>query len=144
MNEKSIDDFLDAWEAKDLTWYQQVFKNGLGKTTGIYDLNKMLSIYWNIETPCQSISPLPPVLGFISEKLKDYRAIFGVQIDYSGYLVGKGIPHWIVLESLDVDDNIHAIATIYNPFTNSMERYSWKELMTSSGAYKQGLWVRRV
>jgi len=137
-----IDDFLDYWQAKDLTLYQSLFKNGLSRTTGISDLNKMLADY-DVITPCQPISPLPPVLDFISAKLDSYQAIMGVQIDYSGYLVGKGIPHWIVLESLSVDSNIHAIATIYNPFTNSMERYSWREIMTSTGAYKQGLWVKR-
>lgn len=139
---KNIDTFLDGWEAKDLKWYQQVFKNGLSRTTGVYDLEKMLSA-WGILTPCNRFSSIPP-LEYLSAQLVDQQAILGVQIDYTGYLVGKGIPHWIVLDRLTVMDKNHAIADVYNPFTNAIEPYSWKELMTSTGAYKNGIWIRRV
>jgi len=139
----TIDDFLDYWQSKDLTLYQSLFKNGLSRTTGINDLERMLSDY-GIMTPCQRFSPVSPILDFIASKLDDYNAIIGVQIDYNGYCVGKGINHWVVLTKLSVVDNLHAIAKIYNPFTNNYECYSWKEIMTSTGAYKQGIYVPKV
>lgn len=134
----NIDTFLDNWEAKDLKWYQQVFKNGLGRTTGIYDLEKMLAVY-DVVTPCQRFTLATP--EFFSEKLKLQKSIVGVQIDYTGYLVGKGIPHWVVLDRITVIDKNHAIVDIFNPYTNALEPYSWKEFMTSTGAYKNGIWV---
>lgn len=139
----TIDDFLDYWQANDLTWYQRWFSNGVSRTTGISDLERMLSDYGMV-TPCPRFAPLSPSLDFISAKLADYQAIIGVQIDYTGYLVGKGIAHWVVLDKLTVANDSHAIADIYNPYTNSIEPYSWKEIMTSTGAYKQGIWVKRV
>jgi hypothetical protein len=139
----TIDDFLDYWQSKDLTLYQSLFKNGLGRTTGINDLERMLADY-GVLTPCQRFAPVSPVLDFISSKLEDYQAIIGVQIDYNGFCVGKGIPHWIVLERLVVADDRHAIAPCYNPFTNNLEPYSWREIMTSTGAYKQGIWIPRT
>lgn len=139
----NIDDFLDEWEAKDLKWYQQVFKNGLSRTTSISDLEEMLS-NWGIMTPCNRFSSPLPTLEYLSAQLIDQQAIIGVNIDYTGYLVGKGIPHWVVLNKLTVADKNHAIADIYNPYTNAIEPYSWKEVMTSTGVYKNGIWVHRV
>ena len=141
VGERNINDFLDRWEADDLKWYQQVFRGGAGRTTGIYDLEKMLNVY-GISTPCERFTAYN--LGFTSAKLDDYHAIVGVQIDSKGYLVGKGIAHWIVLLRIDVVDDNHAICTVYNPYTNNIEPYTWRELMTSTGAYKQGIWVRKV
>ena len=137
----NIDEFLDYWEARELKWYQSVFRNGIGRTTGIYDLEKMLGAY-GIQTPCEPIYRMIDPY-FFDDKLRSHQAIIGVQIDHTGYLVGKGIPHWVVLEDLNVVDRLHAVCAIYNPFTNNMEPYSWRELMLSTGAYKQGLLVER-
>lgn len=138
----NIEDFLDYWQAKNLTRYQSLFKNGLARTTSIYDLDGLLSDY-GYSIPSLRFGNVPMTPLSIQEMLKHYQAVVGVHIDYSGYLVGKGIPHWIVLESIAIIDNLHAIVQTYNPFNNAMEPYSWRELMTSTGAYKNGIWVRR-
>lgn len=138
----SIDEFLNYWEAKSTRWFKTLFKNGLARTTGIYDLDKMLEAY-GCEIPSMKFASTPKNPAAINLALEQYRAIVGVKIDYGGYLVGNGIPHWVVLERLMVIDNTHAICDIYNPFTNAMEAYSWRELMISTGAYKQGIWVKR-
>jgi hypothetical protein len=138
----NIDDFLAYWEAKETKWFNSLFKDKLARTTGVYDLNKMLSAYGVTNTiPLAEVIVKNPYI--VREQLVSYQAIVGVQIDYSGYLVGKGIPHWIVLDNVLVVDDTHAICGIYNPFTNAMEPYSFKELMTSTGAYKYGLWIER-
>lgn len=138
----NIDEFLAYWEAKELKWFNSLFKDKLARTTGIYDLNKMLGAYDATNTfPLANVIIKHPYI--VREQLASYQAIIGVHIDYTGYLVGKGIPHWVVLESVLVIDDLHAICDIYNPFTNAIEPYSWKELMTSTGAYKYGLWVER-
>lgn len=134
-----IDEFLNYWEAKDLKWYQTVFKNGLSRTTGIYDLKIMLDAYEAEYIPL-NIGSYP--LGYLA-MLEKYQLIVGVSIDHTGYLVGLGIRHWVVLERILVIDNNHAICDVYNPFTNAMEAYSWREIMTSTGSYKQGIWIER-
>jgi len=101
----------------------------------------MLSSY-GFDTPFGRFNASNMIPEYIAEVLKEYQAIVGVQIDYTGYLVGKGIPHWVVLDRVQVMNN-RAIVDIYNPYTNSIEPYSWRELMTSTGAYKQGLWIER-
>ena len=137
----SIDDFLAYWEAKELSWFNTLFKSGLARTTGVYDLTKMLAAYNPVQV--LAFSSIPYTTPRMNTQLINYQAIIGVQIDHTGYLVGQGIPHWVVLDSIIVIDDAHAICSIYNPFTNNMEPYSWKEIMISTGAYKQGLWVQR-
>jgi hypothetical protein len=137
-----IDEFLAYWEAKEPKWYNSLFKDKLARTTGVYDLKKMLGAYDVTNTlPLADVIFKNPYV--VREQLVSYQAIVGVQIDYTGYLVSKSIPHWVVLESVLVIDDLHAICSVYNPFTNAMEPYSWKELMTSTGAYKYGLWIER-
>lgn len=140
----NIDDFLNYWQATSLKWYQSAFNNGLSRTTGIIDLETMLFDY-GVKTPCKRFSDVklnPPYL--VESMLEDYQAIIGVNIDNYGYLVGSGIRHWVVLDEIQVHDDLHSIAGIYNPFTNLFEPYSWREIMTSTGAYKSGIWVPRV
>ena len=138
-----IDKFLNYWQATDLNWYQQVFRNGLARTTGIYDLEKILVLY-GYSVPLLRFEKTQIIPLAVQINLSSSQAILGVQIDHTGYLVGRGIAHWVVLENIFVIDNNHAICDIYNPFTNAMEPYSWRELMTSTGAYKQGIWVQRA
>ena len=135
----NIDTFLDYWQAQNLKWYQSAFQNGLGRTTSIYDLKIMLDAY-DAEYIPLNIGSHP--LGYLA-MLEKYQLIIGVSIDHTGYLVGQGIRHWEVLDCIMVIDDHHAICDLYNPFTNAMEPYSWRELMNSMGSYKQGLFVER-
>lgn len=140
----NIDEFLKYWESTQLSWFNTLFRGGLARTTGLYDLEKMLAAY-DYPLPIRKFSGglgLKPM--FVAQMLAFYQAIVGVHIDYTGYLVGKGIPHWVVLHSITIADENHAVVNLYNPFTNFIEPYSWKELMTSTGSYKQGLWVERL
>lgn len=138
----TIDEFLDYWQAKNLKWYQTLFPNGIGRTTSIYDLKRMIEEY-EYPPPSLLFSGLPVNPYVIQATLNDYQAIVGVQIDHAGYLVGRGIYHWVVLDAINVVDKLHSIVYIYNPFTNNIEPYSWREFMTSTGAYKNGLWIKR-
>jgi len=137
---KNIDDFMEHWELTDLPWWKTIFRNKLARTTGVYDLQKMLASFDPVVMKWSEVKVDPVVF---SDTLVKYWLITGVKIDHTGYLVGSGIPHWVVVETIDVTDKNHAIVDIYNPYTNIIEPYSWRELMTSTGNYKQGLWVMR-
>lgn len=138
----NIEDFLDYWQAKQLKWYQSVFYNGLSRTTGIYDLEVMLKEY-GYDVPAQRFATVPMTPDAVANKLVGFQAIVGVKIDWTGYLVGSGIAHWVALDRINVIDKNHAIVDIYNPYTNRKEPYSWREFMTSTGSYKNGIWVKR-
>ena len=141
-NSKDVDSFLNFFESNDLKWYQAIFKGGLGRTTGIYDLERMLAMF-GFKVPMKPFSKIVMNPLVVEDLLLDFQAIIGVQIDHSGYLVGKGIPHWVVLERCVVIDEIHVIVDIYNPYTNAIEPYTWREVMLSTGSYKQGIWIPR-
>ena len=136
----NIDDFLDYWQAQPISRLQQALvNNGLWRKTGIPDLKMMLDDYG-----AKYNEMVPPVnAALFAALLVDYQLIIGVSIDNTGYLVGQGIRHWEVVERITVIDDKHSICDLYNPFTNAMEPYTWRELMTSTGAYKLGLWVER-
>ena len=136
----NIDDFLNYWEAVDIKWWNSIFRSNLARTTGIYDIKKALAAYGVQPTEWREV---PIDFASFEAKLTTHQAIVGVNIDYKGYLVGKGIPHWEVLDGITIFDDNHAMVSLYNPYNNLMEPYSWKELMTSTGSYKQGLWVER-
>jgi hypothetical protein len=133
--------FLDAIQVSNPKWYAGAFPNGISRTTSIYDLNLLLKEYGY--QPTEKLTNIPLKPDTVSTKLLTHRAIVGVKIDVWGYLVGSGIPHWIILEDIEVYDNQYATCNVYNPYTNKTRPFSWRELMTSTGAYKQGLWVSR-
>ncbi len=137
----SIDDFLNYWEAKDLKYWQTLFKQWVSHPTSIYDIERMLADYGVDKLLQFSFIKMSPIA--VSAQLRYFQAIIGVQIDRTGYLVGQGIPHWVALSGINVIDDSHAICDIYNPYTNAIEPYSWREIMNSTGAYKQGRWIPR-
>lgn len=139
----NIDEFLDYW-SKNEKLIRSFFPNWQSRTTSIYDLESMLREY-GYKTPCQRFSDLnnPSSLEAVSTMLATHQLIAGVKIDWTGYLVGSGTPHWIVVEHIETADPNHAIVNIYNPFSNMIEPYSWREFMTSTGVYKNGIYVER-
>lgn len=141
LNYTNIDTFLDELELINRKLYVSLLPQGRCRTTGIYDLSAMLSTF-GLQPPFLDFSKTKINPESVRGNLVDSKLILGVQIDHTGYLVGKGTPHWIVLEDVLPLRNVSQVA-IYNPFTNSIEPYSWRELMTSTGVYKQGLWVKR-
>lgn len=136
----NIDDYLNYWEAVDLKWWKTIFKSKIARTTSRYDLRKMLSAY---DVTPNELTDYSIDMETFYEISDFHQAILGVGINYKGYLVSGGIRHWVVLDSIEIMDSNHGIVTVYNPYTNHMEPYSWQELITSMGTYKQGLWVRR-
>lgn len=138
---KNISAFLDSIQANMPKWYASAFPNGVSRTTSLYDLNLMLKEYGY--QPTLKFNYIPLTTIDVHNQLVTHRAILGVKIDVWGYLVGSGIPHWVVLDEIEVINGQYAICNIYNPYINKTRPFSWREVMTSTGAYKQGLWVRR-
>lgn len=138
---QNISAFLDSIQASIPKWYAGAFPNGTSRTTSLYDLNIMLKEYGY--TPNPKFNSIPLTTADVHNQLITHRAIIGVHIDVWGYLVGSGIPHWCVLDEIEVINGQYAICNIYNPYINKTRPFSWREVMTSTGIYKQGLWVSR-
>ncbi|HSL46685.1 MAG TPA: hypothetical protein VK897_24835 [Anaerolineales bacterium] len=98
-----------------------------------------------------------PSPGRIKEKLKTHFLIAGVGIHkITGKLVRgpNAVGHWVVVEKLEPVGRHYLYrhfggnggwVTLYNPFTNAMEEYSYLEFtesMTGTGMW-DGLWVSR-
>lgn len=143
---------LTEWEAKKPTWYQRVFgSGGRARSTGLDELDSMLAVF-GYETPSTRLSSAltdavlrrPLVTpARMARLLKTHRIIVGVKIDAaSGNLRGGGIGHWVTLESITPDGINRGWATLYNPFPNRMQRYSWDELVKSMSS-PSGLLVKR-
>lgn len=136
-----IDQFLDYWELNN-SWYKKVFTNNLGRKTGVYDLTRFIQSYDGVPDPIP-FNKIPLKAGAIGEMLSTHQAIIGVHIDYRGFPVGNGIPHWIVMDGIEIFDDDYSLVKVYNPFNNSERPISWQELKISTGPYKNGLWVER-
>jgi hypothetical protein len=139
-----IDDFLNGWKQSKPTWFETLFRNNLARTTGPGDIVNMIGAY--AEKPLVVTTDYLKRFPFTADVLKvtllSQRVIIGVQIDNIGYLVGKGIPHWVVLEA--ITDDPRPIVTIYNPFTNNQEQYSFRELRKSNGEGVLAVVVNRM
>lgn len=135
----NIDTFLDDLERINKKLYTSLFPQGKSRTTSVYDLSAMLETF-GLQPPFLPFSKTKITPESVKDTLTHYRLILGVHIDHTGYLVGSGIPHWICLEDVKPIRKVSQV-TIYNPYTNAIEPFSWRELMTSTGIYKQGLWV---
>lgn len=138
----NVEDYLNYWEVKQRNFKPSFFPNNTSRTTGLVDLEKLLVDY-GYTVPAKRLTSINVNIYSFAMMLDYHQAIVGVHIDWTGYLVGRGTPHWVVLENIIVADSNHATATIYNPYTNKLEPYSWREFMTSTGAYKNGIWIER-
>jgi hypothetical protein len=137
----NIDTFLEYHKIKSPGLWRSLFNKNLGRTTGIYDLTMMLAAY---DVTPLVLDAIPFKIAPVLFALQDYHLILGVSINgVNGMLTSSGIRHWIVVEELEVISSLHAIVKIYNPFTNSHEPYKWEQILSSVGAYRQGLWVGR-
>jgi hypothetical protein len=152
-----ISEFLDALrsrkESRFKAFFTRIFPSLKSRGTGLEDLDIMLELYEGYEIPSRRLTEAlyEPVYGRgivspgrYAEALKTHQIIIGCKIDtITGRLRGQGAPHWVVLEQMTPDRAGQGWALIYNPFTNSMERYSYDEFMKSVGN-PSGILVERT
>lgn len=145
-----LGEMLEAWKAKAPLVWNSVFYGGRSRTTGLPDLISMLSVY-DFPAPVRLDTALrDPILertlatpGRMSEMLVDHQAIVGVRIETTfGRLARTGVGHWVALDNVYPHGINGGMVSLYNPFTNLMEGYTWAEFTASMGA-PLGLWVER-
>lgn len=149
----SLGELLQKWEPHAPTVFNRIFQGGKGSVTGIPDLHSMLSAF-DVPTPCLTLADglRDPILERalvspqrVERMLQSHRAIVSVKIETQfGRLRPSGVGHWVVLENVYAHGIDNGAVEIYNPFSNSMEGYTWNEFTQSAKlGYPLGIWVER-
>lgn len=150
--ESSIEEWLDEWKSKHFNDWNLVFSNKYSRTTGITQLEQMFQTFEGYTEKFERLTEsfyLPErkrphfTPGRLRTFLLDNRAIVGVKIStYTGRLQKSGTPHWVVLEAISTYQQ-GGLVTLYNPFSNSLEEYSWEEVYASVTGTPYGIAVPR-
>jgi len=146
----SIDKVLQYWKMVQPDLYNSILGSGNNKPTGMDDLLTILKAYGYNNKGDYGVGGLESSPGRSAAKLNMYYLIAGVKIDTGkkGRLknkLGDGVDHWVVVTEINpvgtmVGGN-GGWVKLYNPYSNVIEEYSYKEFMESfSGA---GLWIMR-
>ncbi len=159
----SIDTVLKYWKSVQPTLYRSILSDGNDTGTGPEDLKTILKAYgYENEGDITYYSPPPGERlsppGRDREKLKTHYLIGSVLIEtlkgslirWDPLLMGNGKPkgtafHWVVITKITPVENLSGgnggWVELYNPFSNTLEEYSYKELWNSTTG--PGMWVRR-
>ena len=147
---ETIETFLEKWEAKPVSYFQRVFQGGKAATTSVADLKDMVSVYgaetesirdlvYDAVSNGSLISP-----GTLRDLADVWCLIMGCKISVvTGELKPNGVPHWIVLDKVIPDGINNGTVEIYNPFPDRVQRYSWKEFLSSIGT-PYGIGIKRA
>ena len=137
-----ITDFLEQWRTEKPSAWKRIFSAGAGRGTDLGDLDAMFAAFegYPEQLPRLSVALNDPLKGGplvtpgrIGELLAKNRIIISCKIDsITGRLRGQGVLHWVVLETI-MPEGAGALVHLYNPFTNSIEVYTWSELLNSIG-----------
>lgn len=152
LNDNDNQKFLTEWKSRPTSWFNKVFLGGKARTTGVSDLVDMASGYLCQIKPLKdafydeyhkSVTYSPRRMAYWT--YSDWQIILGVKIETRfGSLRSSGVGHWVVVRKIEPNGVNRALVTIYNPFTNNEEQYSWNELVQSMGSVPYGILVRNM
>jgi hypothetical protein len=148
-NEVGIVEMLRAWSTNDRKFYKLFVPTN--RPTGVDALQSMVKVM-GLESQTFDQGLYDPTLkravlspGRFQAKLEaGWRLIAGVVIGLDGKIIPTGtLGHWVVLEDVCPVRNGDGFVTLYNPYPNRMQGYSYGEFIASMrrmGA--TGLWVK--
>jgi hypothetical protein len=125
------------YEMKSPSWWRRIVLKD--STTSLDDLVHILVNVYGHATPVRLQAALTDGAGMrftpgrIAAICKDKAVIVGVRIAYDGYLARSGVAHWVVVRSVLPNGVDGGRVEIYNPFTNAIEWYSWREFKAAVG-----------
>ena len=133
-----LEALLDRQRAESPSWWRRVFPNSQGRPTGLTEVLDLLGPDSESMTIREALWCLPilrPVLSpaRLAAWLRVWRLIVGVRIDNRGYLRPSGILHWVVATECEPRGVFGGSVTLYNPYSNGVEVYSWREFSESVG-----------
>ena len=137
-----ISKVLENWERKSPSLVARIFKgkydvgtsaDSLMDLLASFDVNKAVKFgqYFKDELLNRPVFSVQRAYECVEEK--GNKIIVGVKINKrTGRLQRSGILHWVVVDGVEVNGD-SGIVTLFNPFMNRFEIYSWNELVESSG-----------
>lgn len=147
---QNIMQFLETWQVKPVSKFNQIIFGGKSLPTTVYDLKDMVETYGGLCTELKDrlYDPLSNSVLLSPTRLASilnsgYKIIVGCKIK-QGRLSGSGIGHWIVVTKILPDGVDGGWVECYNPYPDRQERYSWHEFSASIGTYPFGLCVKDV
>ena len=131
----ALDELLTRWKAKPLSKFQQVFGTGKARGTNANELADMADMYPSEVISITSFNNLPLTARRVRTWLDaGWYSVIGVKIEkQKGRLRPAGILHWVVIVQCESWGINQGWVTVYNPFSNSLEKYSWNEFSVSCG-----------
>jgi hypothetical protein len=148
--EFDIDDWLEEWKIKETNAFSRIFKLGRSLPVGASDLALMLHSFEGYPVEFMSLAQLFDYQGKplftparLASALQMCRVIIGCKIGVQfGRLQSSGIPHWVVIESMEPEGR-GGLVKLYNPASNSVETYTWEQIAESCTRNPYGLAVPR-
>ena len=138
---------LELWKTEQPTFWKRIFKR-FGLTAGGTSVADLISMF---EAGKRTAFPLAEAARDLYLKRSRYtpmwlkrlsetgHVVAGVTIDKAGRLAKSGDLHWVVVTGVSEERCGYGFVTIYNPFPNRMELYSWREFVeaakTPSGVF---------
>jgi hypothetical protein len=149
-DEMDVEDWLDTWQLKQPSAFRRILDRGRSLPTGIPDLVNMLQTFEGYPSTFALVSDLFRYHSSslftprrLLTALQSHRLIVGCKIEAQfGRLSAGGIPHWIVLESI-LPEARGGLVRLYNPASNSVETYTWEQVVTSVTRSPLGIAVPR-
>lgn len=147
--ETSIEEFLRKWKVNDRKTFERIVPGD--RLTDTNDLHSMLSVYPGYVPVSYELALTDIVLERIlftprrlQAQVSNYSfPILSVTIDKgTGNIQSSGIKHWIVVVGVNPSGVNRAVVTVYNPYVNQLQTYSWKEIENSIGYTPQGIIVK--
>ena len=127
-----LEEVLIRWERDALPFYKSVFQSGKARGTGAEELVKLLGMFGYISTPLKMTKYTPRLFA---ELVKERKVIVSTHLNtQTGALNGGGILHWCVVKEVVIDRMDMGWVTVYNPFGNAEELYSWREFLATTRA----------
>lgn len=133
-----LQQILTTWQREKPTIWKSVFGAGKLRGTGYGELISIFEVF-----QCEAIGLTAKLYDGVIGRARYTPAalqaacalggvIAGVNIDYAGRLKPNGTPHWVVVTDVQPERAGYGLVTLYNPFPNRIEVYSWDEFLASA------------
>lgn len=147
--EVSIEEFLRKWKAKDSRTFGRIVPGD--NVTNVNDLHSMIGVYPGYNAVSYELTMTDPVLNRILFTPRRLQAqvsnssfpILSVNINKStGNIQSSGNGHWVVVTGVDPSGVNRAVVSVFNPYVNQFQQYSWKEIESSIGYVPLGTIIK--
>lgn len=149
-DELDVEDWLETWQLKQPSTFRRILARGRSLPTGIPDLINMLQTFEGYPAKFPVLADLFHYHGSplftparVLSVLQSHRLIIGCKIEPQfGRLAASGILHWATLESV-LPEARGGLVALYNSASNSVETYTWEQVVTSVTRSPSGIAVPR-